>query len=112
LKISPIIRSPNHRYLTETGEHDLGFPPKKWEITMRKTILTVVSASIIAAFTAQSAAAGSAHHRARTNGRVVATEQFRNSNAYVAPIVIQPGSGPYSSWSGYDGAMGSGIAGH
>jgi hypothetical protein len=80
---------------------------------MRKTILTVVSASIIAALTAQAAAAaGSAHHRLRTNGRVVATEQFRNSNAYVAPIVIQPGSGPYSSWSGYDGAMGSGIAGH
>jgi hypothetical protein len=82
---------------------------------MRKTILTVVSASIIAALTAQAAAAaGSAHHRLRTNGRVVATEQFRNSNAYVAPsnILVQPGSGSYSSWPGYDGAMGSGTAGH
>jgi len=81
---------------------------------MRKTILIVVSASIIAALTAQAAAAGSAHHRLRTNGRVVATEQFRNSNAYVAPsnILVQPDSGSYSSWPGYDGAMGSGTAGH
>jgi hypothetical protein len=75
---------------------------------MRKTILTIVSASVIAALTAQAAAAGSEHHRARTNGRAVATEQFRNSNAYAAPsnFTVQPG------WSGYDGAMGSGIAGH
>jgi len=82
---------------------------------MRKTILAVVSASIIAALTAQAAAAaGSAHHRTRANGRAVATEQFRNSNAYVAPsnIAVQPDSVPYSCWSGYDGAMGSGIAGH
>jgi hypothetical protein len=81
---------------------------------MRKTILTVVSASVIAALTAQAAAAGSAHHHTRTNGRVVATEQFRNSNAYVAPsnVLVRPDSGSYSNWSGYDGAMGSGTAGH
>jgi hypothetical protein len=74
---------------------------------MRKTILTVVSASVIAALTAQAAAA-SEHHRTRTNGHAVATQQFRNSNAYAAPsnFAVQPG------WSGYDGAMGSGTAGH
>jgi hypothetical protein len=81
---------------------------QKWEITMRKTILTVVSASVIAALTAQAAAAASEHHRTRTNGHAVATQQFRNSNAYAAPsnFAVQPG------WSGYDGAMGSGTAGH
>ena len=75
---------------------------------MRKTILTVVSASVIAALTAQAAAAASEHHRARTNGHAVATQQFRNGNAYAAPsnFAVQPG------WSGYDGAMGSGTAGH
>jgi hypothetical protein len=74
---------------------------------MRKTILTVVGASVIAALTVQAAAA-SERHRTRTNGHVAATQQFRNSNAYAAPsnFAVQPG------WSGYDGAMGSGIAGH
>jgi hypothetical protein len=75
---------------------------------MRKTILTVVTVSAIAAFTAQAAAAASAYRRARANSRAVATEQFRNSNAYAAPgeFAVQP------AWSGYDGAMGSGMAGH
>jgi hypothetical protein len=54
---------------------------------MRKTILTVVSASVIAALTAQTAAAASNHHRTRMNGHAVATQQFRNSNAYAAPGV-------------------------
>jgi hypothetical protein len=58
--------------------------------------------------TAQAASAAPEHHRARTNGRAVATEQFRNSNAYAAPdsFAVQPG------FSSYDGAMGSGMAGH
>jgi hypothetical protein len=74
---------------------------------MRKTIFTVVSVSVIAALTAQAAAA-SEHHRTRTNGHAVVTAQFRNSNAYAAPrnFAVQPG------WSGYDGALGSGSAGH
>jgi hypothetical protein len=86
---------------------DPDFPPKRQEITMRKTILTVVGASVIAALTAQAAAA-SEHRHTRTNGHTVATQQFRNSNAYAAPsnFAVQPG------WSGYDGAMGSGTAGH
>jgi len=74
---------------------------------MRRKILTLVVVPLLTALTAQAAAA-SEHHHARTKPRAVASEQFRNSNAYAAPgdFAVQPG------WSGYDGAMGSGIAGH
>lgn len=74
---------------------------------MRKKILTVLVVPLIAALTAQSAAA-SEHHYTRTKSRA-ATEQFRNSNAYAAPadIAMQP------NWSTYsEGAMTSGLAGH
>ena len=75
---------------------------------MRKTILTVVSASVIAALTAQAAAASEQHHT-RTKGRTVASEQWRNSNAYAAPRDIAVPS----YWSNLDeGAMSSGMAGH
>jgi hypothetical protein len=50
---------------------------------MRKTILAVL-VPVIAAFTVQAAAAAQ-HHHARTKGRAVASERFRNSNAYAAP---------------------------
>jgi hypothetical protein len=76
------------------------------ETTMRTKILTVFV--IIAALTAQAAAA-SEHHRARTKSGAVASEQFRNSNAYAVPgdIAVQ------SDWPDYaNGAMASGIAGH
>jgi hypothetical protein len=77
------------------------------EMTMRKKILTMLVVPLIAALTAQAAAA-SEHHHTRAKDRVAAWEQLRNSNAYAAPsnFAVQPG------WSGYDGAMGSGIAGH
>jgi hypothetical protein len=81
---------------------------RTWEITMRKTILAVVSASVIATLTAQAAAA-SEHHHARTKGHTVASEQWRNSNAYAAPREIAVPS----FWSNLDeGAMSSGMAGH
>jgi hypothetical protein len=74
------------------------------EMKMRKKILTLLV--VLASLTAQAAAA-SEHHHARTKGRVVASERWRNSNAYAAPIAAQ------SDWSSYaDGAMGSGMAGH
>lgn len=76
---------------------------------MRKTILAAVGASMIAALTAQAAIAGTKHDRARTSHRAVTTEQFRNSNnAAAAPgrFAVQQG------WSGYDGALGAGMAGH
>ena len=75
---------------------------------MRKRILTVVSASVIAALTAQAAAA-SEHHHMRTKSRAVASQQFRNSNAYAAPDDIAVPS--YRS-NEAEGAMTSGIAGH
>ncbi|HXB76484.1 MAG TPA: hypothetical protein VNX23_03570 [Bradyrhizobium sp.] len=75
---------------------------------MRKTITTVLAASLVAALTAQTAVA-SEHHRARAKSRAVATEQLRNSNAYAAPRDIAVPS----YWSGLDeGAMASGMAGH
>jgi hypothetical protein len=42
---------------------------------MRKTITTVLAASLVAAITAQTAVA-SEHHRARAKSRAVATEQI------------------------------------
>ena len=72
---------------------------------MRKTILTALTASLIAASTAQAALASERHHE-RTKGRVVAAEQLRNSNAYAAPGYI----GVHSDYA--NGAMASGVAGH
>jgi hypothetical protein len=73
---------------------------------MRKTIFTILTASVIAALTAQAAVA-SEHHCARAKSRAVATEQLRN--AYAAPRDIAMPS--YGS-SLDEGAMTSGMAGH
>ena len=75
---------------------------------MRKTILTALAASLIAASTAQAAVA-SEHHHGRTKSRVVATEQLRNSNAYAAPGDI---AGQSALPNLDEGAMSSGMAGH
>jgi hypothetical protein len=68
----------------------------KREITMRKTILTVLGASLIAASTMQVAAAAERHHV-----RKAVSAQFRDSNAYAAPayVAAQP------DWSRYNGGM-------
>jgi hypothetical protein len=71
---------------------------------MRKTILTVLGATLIAVSTVQIAAAAE-RHQTRKTVRAPISEQFRNSNAYVAPEAVQP------SWSQYNGAM-SAPAGH
>jgi hypothetical protein len=74
---------------------------------MQKTFLTVLGATLIAALSAQAAAA-SEHHHTRTNGHAVAIKQLRNSNAYAASgdIAVR------SDWSEYaNGAMASGSAG-
>jgi hypothetical protein len=65
---------------------------------MRKTILTLLGVSLIAASTVQMAAAAE-HHHARNTVRAPASEQFRNSNAYAAPMTVQP------DWSRYNGGM-------
>lgn len=64
---------------------------------MRKTILSILGASIFAAATAQAAAASDRHHTRMTDR--VATEQFRQSNANAAPafIVTQPDYHSYNA---------------
>jgi hypothetical protein len=73
---------------------------------MRKTILTVLGASLIAALTVQGAIAAE-HHHTQKAVRAPASAQFRNSNAYAAPAyaAVQP------DWSRYNGGM-SAPAGH
>jgi hypothetical protein len=50
---------------------------------MRKKILAVLVVPLIAALTAQAAAAE--HHHMRAKDRAAAWSQMRNSNAYAAP---------------------------
>jgi hypothetical protein len=67
---------------------------------MRKTILTILGASLVAALTVQTAAAAGTHHNRRLE-RAATGEQFRNSNAYAAPayVAVQP------DWPRYGGGM-------
>ena len=67
---------------------------------MRKAVLTVLGASLMAALTVQVAAAAE-HHHTRKAAQVQASERFRNSNAYAAPgnDTVQP------DWSRYNGGM-------
>jgi hypothetical protein len=73
---------------------------------MRKTILSVLGASVVAVLAAQTAVASEYHH-ARKTDRATASEQFRNSNAYAAPASasVQP------DWSRYSGGGMSAPAG-
>jgi hypothetical protein len=77
------------------------------EMTMRKKLLSLLVVPLIAALTAQ-AAATSEHHHMRTKS-AMASQQFRNSNAYATPDDIAVPS--YRS-NEAEGAMTSGIAGH
>jgi hypothetical protein len=63
---------------------------------MKKTILTLLGASVIAVLTAQTAVAAE-HHHARKTAPV--SEQFRNSNAYAAPANVEY-SGGFSAPAG------------
>jgi hypothetical protein len=82
---------------------------QKWEMTTRTKIITVLVVPLIAALTAQAAAASEHHTRTKYRDRAAATERLLNSNAYAAPsdIAVRPDSSSYS-----EGAMTSGIAGH
>jgi Ni/Co efflux regulator RcnB len=65
---------------------------------MRKTILTIVVASLFAASTAQTAVAAERHH-VRKIDRAPSGEQFRNANNAVTARA-QPSSYPnYSAYS-------------
>jgi hypothetical protein len=75
---------------------------------MQKKSLTFLFIPLIAALTAQAAAADE-HHHARTKDRAALSERVLNSNAYAAPGNFDMRSGARN----YDeGAMTSGIAGH
>ena len=81
---------------------------------MRKKAITMFAVSLIAALAIQAAAA-SEHHRTRAKASLIATERFRNSKAYFAPpdySMPSYSSAPSYSPNVYDGAQGSGIAGH
>jgi hypothetical protein len=75
---------------------------------MRRTILTVFGAALLAASTVQIAAAAE-HQRGRKADRTpaAASEQVRNANA--AAWSYQPAQ---PSWSGYSGGAVSAPAGH
>jgi hypothetical protein len=68
----------------------------KREMTMRKTILTVLGVSLIGALTVQMADAAE-HQRSRKVDRA-ASEHYRNSNAYApaAQFAAEPGGPRYT----------------
>jgi hypothetical protein len=74
------------------------------ETTMRKTILTVLAASLMAASTAQIAVAGEHHHVRKAP---TANPQFRNANNAVAWPAQPGGVSDYS-----EGHVISAPAGH
>jgi hypothetical protein len=78
---------------------------------MRKTILTILGASLLAVSTVQIAAAAE-HHKSHKLYRAPApvSEEIRNSNAYYAPSY--PGTQPdWSDYSRYQNGAESAPAG-
>ena len=75
---------------------------------MQRKFLTILFIPLVAAITAQAAAA-SEHHHMRAKNRGVISEQVRNSNAYAVPADL-PTQADLSDYA--NGAMASGIAGH
>jgi PBP1b-binding outer membrane lipoprotein LpoB len=69
-------------------------------MTMRKTILTVLSAALFAASASHNAAAAERHHVRKTE-RATVSEQFRNANNLVAaPVQSGWTYGGYSAPAG------------
>jgi hypothetical protein len=65
---------------------------------MKKTILTLLGSTLIAAATVQFAAAAERHHAGKADRLTApASERFRNSNAAWPPQQVQP------DWSHYTG---------
>jgi hypothetical protein len=93
-----IIRTPNHCYVEQAAAYSASFYKNaQWEMTMRKTILSMIGASVFAAATAQMAEASDRHHTRMTDR--IATEQFRQSNANAVPayIAAQPDYRSYNA---------------
>jgi hypothetical protein len=77
------------------------------EMTMQKTIITVLVVPLVAALTIQGAAASEQHHT-RTKGRAVACEQLPTSNDYAERVYIAADS----YWQNYaNGIMAAHPAG-
>jgi hypothetical protein len=93
--------------ITDAEMRSRDFHTSKQEMTMQNAILSTLVVALAGVLMAQTAAA-SERHQARSRERAVAIKQFRDSNAYMAPAPIA--AQPY--WAGYDGAAGSGTAGH
>jgi hypothetical protein len=74
----------------------------KQETSMRKIILTLAGAALIAGSTGQVAFSKERHHF--RNAQQFNTEQFRNANAYAAPSYV-PDAGSASGLSGAWGSM-------
>jgi hypothetical protein len=67
------------------------------ETTMRKTVLTILGASLIIASTVQLAAAAERYTHKADRARIFASQQFRNANASLAwPSVEQQMLSDYS----------------
>ena len=72
---------------------------------MRKVILTLAGAALIAGSTSQVAFSKERHHF--RNAQQFNTEQFRNANAYAAPSYVPDAgsasslAGAWGSWTGF-----------
>ena len=74
---------------------------------MRKTVLSVLAASLIVGSTVQIATAATRHNYKSDPARISASQQFRNAHAFLpSPSVVPQGSPDYS-----EGYMASGPAG-
>jgi hypothetical protein len=74
---------------------------------MRKTVLSILAASLIVGSTVQTATAAARHDHKSDLARISASQQFRNAHAFLpSPSVVQQGSPNYS-----EGYMTSGPAG-
>jgi hypothetical protein len=96
-----IIRSTRRRYVYRVEDALRDFLQNtQREMTMRKTILTILGVSAAAALTMQTAVAAERHHNRKID-RAPASEQFRNRNAHAAPayVAVQP------EWSRYGGGI-------
>jgi hypothetical protein len=94
------LRVPERRYLIN-GDH-------LKETTMRKTVLTILAASLFVGSTLQIAGAAERYTHKSDRARVHTTEQFRNANDSLAsPSVEQQDLSDYS-----EGHVISAPAGH
>ncbi len=75
---------------------------------MRKTLLSILAASLIVGSTVQIATAATRHTHKSDPARISASQQFRNANDFLpSPSVVQQDMPNYS-----EGYMTSGPAGH